>query len=600
MSYPHPLCLLLPTFPYLPFKSVSFLFVLKGKRIQATRRQQPFALQCSAAAFRKLPVSSISQSILIRVLHGAMVYSYLSPGVLSKTHYNSRDIFHIQENNMQKQLIELKTRLMEISDLKHAGALLSWDEATYMPPGGALARGRQIALLARLAQEKSIDPVLGRLLDDLRPYEESLPYDSDDASLIRVARREYERDINVPPLFMAEFYEHLSKSYNAWVTARPANNFKALEPLLERSVDLCRQLADYFPGYEHIADPLIDYADSGMKTTTLRGLFAHLRRELVPIVQAITSQPPADDSCLKQYYPHADQLSFSMDVVKQLGYDFNRGHLDLTHHPFMTSFSLGDVRITTRVDENDLSSCLFSTIHEAGHAMYEQGIRMELDGTLLGDGVSAGVHESQSRTWENLVGRSRGFWEHFYPKLQAKFPTQLKGVSLDTFYSAVNKVQRSLIRTEADEVTYNLHVMIRFDIELALLEGNLLVRDLPEYWHVRYNADMGMRAPDDRDGVMQDVHWFSGMVGGSFQGYTLGNIMGAQFYTQALKAHPEIPHEMAQGNIDTLHAWLIDNVYQHGNKFTANQLIERVTGGPLSIEPYLAYLKMKYGELYDL
>ncbi len=349
---------------------------------------------------------------------------------------------------MQKQLDELKTRLMEIYDLQHAGALLSWDEETYMPPGGAPARGRQTALLARLAHEKSIDPELGKLLDNLRPYEESLPYDSDDASLIRVARREYERSIKVPPKFIAELYEHFSKSYNAWVTARPANNFKALEPLLERNVDLSRQLADFFPGYEHIADPLIDFHDYGMKSTTLRSLFAQLRRELVPIVQAITSQPPADDSCLKQHYPQADQLAFGLDVIKQLGYDFNRGRQDLTHHPFMTSFSLGDVRITTRVDENDLNSCLFSTIHESGHAMYEQGIRMEFDGTPLGGGASAGVHESQSRTWENLVGHSRGFWEYFYPKLQAKFPAQLNGVSLDTFYRAVNKVQRSLIRTE--------------------------------------------------------------------------------------------------------------------------------------------------------
>jgi len=501
---------------------------------------------------------------------------------------------------MEKQFIELKTRLMEVSDLGHAGALLGWDEATYMPPGGAAARGRQSALLARLAHEKSIDPAIGRLLDDLRPYEESLPYDSDEASLIRVARRDYERAIKVPPQFIAEFFEHASKSYNTWVIARPANDFKALEPLLERTVDLCRQMADFFPGYEHIADPLIDFADYGMKSTTLRSLFAQLRREMVPIVQAITSQPPADDSCLKQHYPQADQLAFGLDVIKQLGYDFNRGRQDLTHHPFMTSFSLGDVRITTRVDEEDLSGCLFSTIHESGHAMYEQGIRMELDGTPLGGGVSAGVHESQSRTWENLVGRSRNFWEYFYPRLQVKFPDQLKGVSLDTFYRAVNKVERSLIRTEADEVTYNLHVMIRFDIELALLEGNLLVRDLPEYWHARYNADMGQRATDDRDGVMQDVHWFGGTVGGAFQGYTLGNIIGAQFFSRALAAHPEIPYEMTQGKFDTLHTWLIENVYQHGNKFTANELIEKVTGGPLSIEPYLAYLRSKYGELYKL
>lgn len=501
---------------------------------------------------------------------------------------------------MQKQLDELKTRLGEIFDLEHIGALLGWDEATYMPPGGAAARGRQSALLGRLSHEKSIDPQIGRLLDDLRPYEESLPYDSDDASIIRVARRDYERAIKIPPQFIAEIYEHGSKSYNTWVQARPENNFKALEPLLEKGVDLSRRLADFFPGYEHIADPLIDFADYGMKATTLRTLFAQLRRELVPIVQSITSQPPADDSCIKQHYPQADQLAFGLEVIKQLGFDFNRGRQDLTHHPFMTKFSLGDVRITTRVKEEDLSESLFSTIHESGHAMYEQGFRKELEGTPLANGVSAGVHESQSRTWENLVGRSLGFWEYFYPKLQAKFPGQLKGVSLDTFYRAVNKVQRSLIRTDADEVTYNLHVMIRFDIELALLEGNLLVRDLPEYWHVRYNADMGLRAPDDRDGVMQDVHWFSGPVGGSFQGYTLGNIIGALFFSQALKAHPDIPAQMAQGKFDTLHTWLVENVYQHGCKFTANELIERVTGSPLTIDPYIAYLKSKYGELYKL
>ena len=393
---------------------------------------------------------------------------------------------------MQKQYDELKMRLMDIYDLQHAGALLGWDEATYMPPGGAEARGRQSALLARIAQEKSIDPAIGKLLDELRPYEESLPYDFDEASLIRVARRDYERALKLPPQFVAEFYQHISKTYNAWVTARPENNFKGLEPLLERTLDLSRRMADFYPGYEHIADPLIDVADYGMKATTLRALFAQLRRELIPIVQAITSQPPADDSCLKLHYPQAEQLEFGLEVIKQLGYDFNRGRQDLTHHPFMTSFSLGDVRITTLVDENDLSSALFSTIHKSGHAMYEQGIRMDLEGTPLAGGVSAGIHESQSRTWENLVGRSRGFWEYFFPKLQAKFPDQLKTVSPDTFYRAVNKVQRSLIRTEADEVTYNLHVMIRFDIELALLEGNLLIRDLPEYWHVRYNADMGM------------------------------------------------------------------------------------------------------------
>jgi carboxypeptidase Taq len=501
---------------------------------------------------------------------------------------------------MPKQLDELKTRLMEVYDVQHAGYLLNWDESTYMPRGGAIARGRQFALLGRLAHEKFIDPEIGHLLDDLRPYEESLPYDSDDASFIRVGRREYERLLKIPPQFTEDFYKHMSKCFNTWVSARPENNFKALEPLLERTVDYSRQMADFFPGYEHVADPLIDQADHGMKATTLRKLFANLRRELIPIVQAITSQPTVDDACLKLHYPQADQLAFGLEVIRQLGYDFERGRQDLTFHPFQTTISLGDVRITTRVDEHNLNDALFSTIHEAGHAMYEQGIRMELDSTPLGAGVSAGMHESQSRTWENLVARSRGFWDYFYPRLQVKFPAQLKHVSLDAFYRAINKVQPSLIRVDADEVTYNLHVLIRFDIELALLEGNLLVRDLPEYWHLRYQADLGIRAPDDRDGVMQDVHWFSGFVGGSFQGYTLGNILGAQFFAQALKSHPEIPSEMASGRFNTLHSWLVENIYQHGSKFTANELVERVCGSPLSIAPYIAYLTTKYNELYHL
>ncbi|MFQ5343848.1 MAG: carboxypeptidase M32, partial [Anaerolineae bacterium] len=261
---------------------------------------------------------------------------------------------------------------------------------------------------------------------------------------------------------------------------------------------------------------------------------------------------------------------------------------------FMTKFSLGDVRITTRVKENDLSEALFSTMHEAGHALYEQGIRMDLEGTPLADGTSSGVHESQSRLWENLVGRSRGFWEFWYPKLQATFPDQLGAVSLDTFYRAINKVQRSLIRTDADEVTYNLHVTLRFDLELALLEGRLAVRDLPEAWRERYKADLGITPRDDRDGVLQDVHWYSFVVGGGFQGYTLGNILSAQFFEAAQKAHPEIASEIQHGEFSTLRNWLRQNIYQHGRKFMPSELVERVTGGPLSIDPYLRYLREKY------
>ncbi|PKO20721.1 MAG: carboxypeptidase [Chloroflexi bacterium HGW-Chloroflexi-1] len=506
--------------------------------------------------------------------------------------------------NPQAKLQELKIHLIEVNDLEAANALLYWDQSTYMPEGGAAARARQSATLSKIAHERFTDPGIGKLLDNLRPYEESLPYDADDASLIRITRREYERAVKVPPAFMAELTSHQADSYQVWAAARPQNDFARVQPYLEKMLDLSRKYSDFFlgetPGYEHIADPLIDVADYGMKASTVSARFAELRGQLVPLVEAITAQQPADDTCLHRHFPEAGQWTFGLDIARVIGYDFGRGRLDKTHHPFTTEFSIGDVRITTRVDEHDLRNALFSTIHEAGHAMYEQGVNPDYEGTPLAGGTSSGVHESQSRLWENVVGRSRGFWQFYYPKLQAVFPDALADVPLDSFYRSINKVQRSLIRTEADEVTYNLHVMLRFDLELALLEGKLAVRDLPEAWRARYEADLGAFPADDKDGVMQDVHWYGGIIGGVFQGYTLGNIMSGLFWEAALRAHPEIPGEIAQGQCGTLLGWLQDNIYRHGSKYTANELIERVTGGPLTIEPYIRYLRTKYGELYEL
>ncbi len=501
---------------------------------------------------------------------------------------------------MDEKLKELKTRLMEISDLNGASSLMGWDQATYMPAGGAASRGRQMATLGRISQDKFVDPAVGKLLDDLSAYEASLPFEHDDAALIRVTRREYERATKIPTALLGEFYEHSAVAYDAWTRARPANDFASVAPMLEKTLDISRKMADCFPGYDHIADPLIDFADYGMKAESVRELFAELRGQLVPIVKAITEQQAADDSCLKQHFDEDKQLAFGQEVIKDFGFDFNRGRQDKTHHPFMTKFSLGDIRITTRVKEDDLGEALFSTTHEAGHAMYEMGINQKYDGTPIAGGTSAGVHESQSRTWENIVSRSMSFWEHYYPKLQATFPEQLNKVSLDTFYRAINKVQKSLIRTDADETTYNLHVMIRFDLELQMLEGTLAIKDLPAAWHARYQSDLGLQAPSDVNGCLQDVHWFGGVIGGAFQGYTVGNILSAQFYSKALEAHPNIPAEMGQGRFDILHNWLRDNIYDSGSKFTAPELIERVTGGPLRIEPYINYLKTKYGALYQL
>ncbi len=500
---------------------------------------------------------------------------------------------------MNNKLPELKKLLAEINDLDSAAALLSWDQMTYMPPGGAAARGRQLATLKQVSHQKFTSAAIGKLLDELRPYAESHAED-DDAALIRVAARDYEKAVKVPASFMAEFSNHTTAIYDVWTKAREVSDFKIVEPYLEKTLDLSRRLADFFPGYERIADPLIDFADEGMKASVISRLFRQLREELVPLVRSITSQPENDDSCLRLTYPEMRQIEFGHEIIKRLGYDFKRGRQDQSPHPFTTNFSIGDVRITTRVKENNLTEALFSSIHEAGHALYEQGINQEYEGTPLASGTSAGVHESQSRLWENLVGRSRCFWQYFYPKLQAVFPDQLDSVSLDQFYRAINKVQKSLIRTDADEVTYNLHVMLRFDLELDLLEGRLSVKDLPEAWVERFRHDLGLVPPDANQGALQDVHWFSGTIGGAFQCYTLGNIMSAQFMETAKKDCPDIELEITNGDFGTLHKWLKQNIYRHGRKYNATELVTRVTGRAIDIEPYIRYLRGKYGELYKI
>lgn len=505
-----------------------------------------------------------------------------------------------RRRSAQDMLAELKARLREIADLRAANAVLSWDQATFMPEGGAAARGRQMAMLARLAHERAVAPEIGRLLDALVPHAERLPRASDDSCLIRVARRDFEKAIKVPADYVARANAHASASYQEWTRARPANDFKSMVPYLEKTLELSREYSEFFAPYAHVADPHIDDADEGMTTAALRRLFGELKRGLLPLLDAICDQPEADDSCLRQEFAQSNQLEFAKHAAARMGYDFRRGRLDLTHHPFCTKFSAGDVRITTRVNERDLGDALFSTLHEAGHAMYEQAVDPALAGTPLGHGVSAGVHESQSRLWENIVARSRGFWEHFYPLLRRAFADQLAGVPLDSFHRAINKVARSLIRTDADEVTYNLHVMLRFDLELQMLEGRLAVKDLAEAWRAAMRADLGVAPPDDRDGCLQDVHWYSGAIGGAFHSYTIGNILAAQFYAAALKAHPRIPAEMARGEFATLHGWLRDNIYRHGGKFPPDELVERATGSTLGLQPYLSYLREKYGALYRL
>ena len=496
----------------------------------------------------------------------------------------------------EQKLAELRAKLSEIDDLAGVGATLGWDQLTYMPRGGGASRARQRATLSRLAHQQSTAPELGRLLDQLGNFEASRPYDSDEASLIRVARRDFERAVRIPPEFVARATEFSAQSYEAWKRARPADDFARMLPFLERAIDFGREYADFFAPYQHIADPMIDEADEGMTAASVRRLFTPLRRELIPIVDELAAKPVRADAVFSGFFGEAAQLAFGASVVRRIGYDFSRGRIDKTAHPFCTRLSAGDVRITTRVFEDDLAQALFSTLHEAGHALYEQGVDPALDRTPLGRGASVGVHESQSRLWENIVGRSRGFWQYFYPLLRKAFPGTFEHRPLETFYRAINKVERSLIRTEADEVTYNLHILLRFELELEMLEGKLRAKDLPQAWRARMTSYVGIAPSDDRDGCLQDVHWFSGLMGGAFQSYTIGNILSAQFYAAALKAHPRIPDEIASGSFETLHRWLRDNLYRHGRKFKPNELVRRVTGEPMNAGPYLAYLRAKYAD----
>jgi carboxypeptidase Taq len=516
---------------------------------------------------------------------------------------------------MRKLLAELRLRLEHVADLQDAAALLSWDQATYMPPLASETRGRQLAVLARLAHEAFVDPAVGSLLNRLEPFLDSLDPDSDESRLVRVTRYDYERATRVPSDFLADLEQHGSRGYQAWIQARPADDFALVADHLERTVDFSRRYASFFEGYEHVADALIDESDRGMTVARLRPLFRELRERLVPLVEAAAEGPQegagapraegrlpgaAGRSPLLSCFPESEQIAFGEEVIRAFGFDFRRGRQDRSDHPFATTLGAGDVRITTRVKRDDLSEALFSTLHEAGHAMYEQGVDPALQGTPLASGASSGVHESQSRLWENVVGRSRQFWRHYYPLLLKRFPAQLEGVDVDRFYRAVNRVSRSLIRTDADELTYNLHVMIRFELECQLLEGTLAVADLPEEWRRRYVSDLGVASEGDRDGVLQDMHWYAGLVGGAFQGYTLGNIVSAQFYEAAVREEPGIPEEMARGGFGTLHSWLARKVWRHGRKFTPDELLLRATGEEMSIEPYLAYLRDKYAGMNPL
>ena len=501
---------------------------------------------------------------------------------------------------MQKQLDDLKITLAEISDIQRAAGLLGWDQETYMPPGGAEARAEQLATLSKLAHQKFIADELGLLLEALTPWAKTLDPDSDDAALVRVIARDYEKARKLPTKLVGDLSRATSKAVEAWKVARAENDFSRFEPHLQAVLALTIQKAQTYGYDEHIYDALLDDYEPEMKSSQVAAIFKQVQQATTPLVEAIVAHANAvDDLMMHQYFDPQKQWDFGVEVIKDFGFDFTNGRQDKSTHPFTASFSAKDVRLTTRIMDNFFPSSLSSTMHEAGHGLYEQGIDYALNRSGLDDGASLGIHESQSRMWENVVGRSKEFWAHYFPRAQELFPEQLKGVSLTDFYKAINKSQPSLIRVEADEVTYNLHIFVRFELERLLVSGQLEAADLPEAWNERMKSYLGLVPDSDANGVMQDIHWSSGLIG-YFPTYALGNILSVQFYNRMLGEHPDIPAQIEKGDFSHILSWLRRNIHRHGRKYAPPQLIQRVTGGPLNAQPYIDYITAKYSEIYEL
>ena len=499
---------------------------------------------------------------------------------------------------MTDKLQRLKEILGEVSDLGRAGAVLAWDQETFMPPGGVENRADQLTTLERLSHSRLTADDVGALLDAAEGEVARLPFDSDDASLVRVTRRDYEQARKLPLELVGEIARAGATARPVWEKARADANFKLFAPYLEKNVELNRRVADALGYRKRPYDALLDRTEPGLTTDQLEEIFIELKQAIVPLVADVARNADAvDDSVLHRGFDPDVQVQYALDVVRKLGYDIERGRQDISAHPFTIPFGPGDVRITTRVSRDFFNECLFGSIHEAGHAMYYLGIGKNLDRTPLWDGASPGVHESQSRLWENMVGRSPEFWRHFYPSLRKAFPEPLKGVDEEQFFRAVNKSYPSLIRVEADEVTYNLHILMRFELENEMLEGSLQVRDLPEAWNARIKEYLGIDVPNDGVGVLQDIHW-SWVDFAVFPGYTLGNLMGAQLMEKIRMDLPGLDGQIERGEFGPLLKWLQTNVYQHGRKFTPNELMERATGKPVSAEPWIAYVRQKFGALY--
>jgi len=490
--------------------------------------------------------------------------------------------------------------LTQAALLGSCASVLGWDEQTYLPSGGTEHRANQLSLLAGLMHERTTSPERGELLDELEGSPLTTDPDAPAAANIREARRSFDRATKLERRLVEEMSRVSTLSQHAWVEARQKNDFSHFLPWLEKTVALKREEAQaigYGDGVPY--DALLDDYEPGATTAEIESVFSPLRDALVDLVQAIkASGKKPDVDILTRRYPIDAQRDFGMDAARQIGFDFDRGRLDEAAHPFCSGFGPGDCRLTTRYNEHHFPGAFFGTLHEAGHGIYEQGLDKACFGTAMGESTSLGIHESQSRMWENLVGRSRPFWQHCFAEAQQAFPEALGDVSQDDFYEAINDVRPSFIRVEADEVTYNLHIMLRFELEQALVSGDLEPADVPGAWNEKFSAYFEIRPPDDARGCLQDIHWSGGMIG-YFPTYALGNMYASQIFATAREALGDLDAQIARGEFEPLKLWLNENIHRQGRQYRAGRLVEVVTGSGLSHEPLVEHLRTKFADIYE-
>ncbi len=487
-----------------------------------------------------------------------------------------------------------KTKMQKIADVKYAAAVLQWDQETYLPPKGSDFRGQQIATLSEIAHQQFTDTEMGELLEELSALE-NLP--ADDKRNIQLSWDDYKRNVKLSTAFVRQLSESVNQSYHAWAKARKENSFSCFEQPLQQLIELKKQEADMLGYEQHPYNALMNDYDKGLTVAKVDSLFHELKPQLLVLLDAIKNKNNVDHSFLFQQFNKDDQWKFGLEILKRIGFDFEAGRQDVSLHPFTTNFSSRDVRVTTRIDEHDFGNMTWSCLHEGGHALYEQGLPADQYGLPLGEYCSLSIHESQSRLWENCIGRGLPFWQHNFKLLTTAFPNQFNNIIPEQFYRGINNVSPSLIRTEADELTYHFHVIIRYEIEKMLIEGTLHTKDIPACWNEQYQKYLGITVPDDNRGCLQDIHWSHGSFG-YFATYSLGSLYAAQLYATIEREHPSIGEDIGRGDFNNIHQWLKKQIYPYGRYFSSEQLCKKATGEALQSDYFIQYATKKYAGIY--